>query len=513
MPEVDHEVTIVGAGFSGIGLGIELRKAGIDDFVVLEASDGVGGVWRHNKYPGVAVDIPASTYSFSFEPNTRASNLFAPGSELLAYAEHCAAKYGIRDHLKFRTEVKKAVFDERTSVWHIYTNRGIVTSRFLVSAVGPLDKPKNPDIDGLSSFAGKTIHTARWDPNVKLEGKRIAVIGTGASALQVIPKIAPLATHLDVYQRTPIWVVPKPNLSIAPWARKMFKMVPPTHCALRTTTTTYAEFIMTVGGVYHTRVPYLVRGIEQACLLNLQIQVHDPILRAKLTPHYAFGCKRPSFSSTYLPTFNRENVELITDPIRRITPKGIVTRAGGESERTHRIDVLILATGFKTLELGSMPAFPVYGLHGVELGSYWDENRYENYEGISTPLAPNFWLMNGPWAVAGSSWFSVIESGSHHVVRCVTEARRRNAVQMVVKQRPHDAYMRSMRRKVKHTVFAQKSCAESNSYYFDRHGDAPYVRPVSGASLWLASRTFNLNDYEYTVRPAIDLKVVLKSAG
>jgi cation diffusion facilitator CzcD-associated flavoprotein CzcO len=512
MSMIDYEVAIIGAGFSGIGLGIQLRKAGIEDFVVVDAADGVGGVWRHNTYPGVAVDIPSTTYSYSFEPNTSWSSLFAPGDELCAYAEHCADKYGVRKHLRLRTYVEKAVFDEPDSVWRIHTSEGVITTRFLISAVGPLDKPKNPDIEGIETFAGKLIHTARWDHSADLAGDRVAVIGTGASGLQVIPEIAPLAAHLDVYQRTPIWVIPKPNLAIPAWARRMFELVPATHWGLRSATTAMAEFIMTVGGVYHTRVPFLVRGIERVCKRHLQRQVHDPELRRKLSPEYAFGCKRPSFSSTYLPTFNRDDVELVTDPIVRITPEGIVTRQGDTGETLRPIDTLVLATGFKVMELGAVPAFPVQGLDGIELGAYWDEHRYENYEGISTPLAPNFWLMNGPWAAAGSSWFNIIESGSRHVVRCITEARRRDAVGMVVKQGPHDAYMASMRRKMKHTVFVQPSCSIANSYYFDRHGEAPFVRPVSGPALWLACRRFDLDDYAYTVRPALRIATVVGSA-
>lgn len=503
---VDYEIVVVGAGFSGIGLGIQLKKAGFHDFRILDAADGLGGVWHHNRYPGVAVDIPTSAYSYSFESNPSWSSLFAPGAELKAYAERCADKHGVTPHVQLQTKVEGAVFDDKECLWRVHTDSGVISTRFLISAVGPLDQPRNPDIKGINDFQGEVVHTARWDDTVSVDGRRIAVIGTGASGLQIIPELAPRAAHLDVYQRTPIWVVPKPNFSVPPWLRRVFTQVPVTLRMLRIVTTAFAEFVMTAGVTYHTRYPFLVRFIERVCRRHLRRQVPNPTLREKLTPRYAFGCKRPSFSSTYLPTFNRDNVDLITDPIVRITAHGIVTesldgRPGEPRESEHPIDTLVLATGFNVMQLGAVPAFPVIGVAGIELGAFWDEHRYQNFEGISSPVAPNFWLMNGPWSVAGSSWFSVIESGSRHIVRCLSEARQRGAIRMVVRQEPHDKYMTSMRKKVKHTVFVQPSCAYANSYYFDRHGDAPFVRPVSGPALWWASKTFDLNSYDYLSSP------------
>lgn len=500
--KIDHQIVVVGAGFSGIGLGIQLRRAGFTDFVLLDSADGVGGVWHHNVYPGVAVDIPSPTYCYSFERNPSWSRLFAPGHELKAYAEHCVDKYGLRDHLRLGTTVLDATFVECHDAWQVRTDRGTVACRFLVCAVGPLDQPKFPDIPGIDGFAGDVVHTARWDHAVPIDGRRVAVIGTGASGLQIIPELAGRASHLQVYQRTPIWVVPKPDVGIPDAMQRMFRRLPATQRALRMLTSGFAEFVMTVGVVHHTRFPFLVRGLERVCLRHLVRQVHDPELRQALTPDYAIGCKRPSFSNTYLPTFNRQDVELVTDPIVRIDPAGIVTRepdpaTGGTSETLHEVQTLVLATGFKIMQLGAMPAFPVHGIGGTELGRFWDAHRYQNFEGISTPLAPNFWLMNGPYSVAGSSWFSVIESGSRHIVRCLSEARRRQATRVVVKQQAHDRYMATMRRKVTHTVFVQPSCARANSYYFDRHGDAPFVRPVSGPTLSLASRTFDLDSYEF----------------
>ena len=494
MKGIDHEVVVVGAGFSGLCVAIQLRQKGVRDFVILDAAPSVGGVWRHNTYPGVAVDVPSATYCYSFEQNPSWSRSFAPGAEVRAYAEHCADKYRLRSHLRLGTKVERAVFDEDADVWHVHTGRGEITARFLIAAVGPLDQPKNPDIPGIESFTGKVIHTARWDHEHDLRGERVAVIGTGASGLQVIPEIAKVAAHLDVYQRTPIWVFPKVDFAIPRGVRTLFRAVPPLQSLVRLITTIASEVIMVLGIVHYSKAPFLVRATEAICRAHLRRQVPDRRLRRALTPRYGFGCKRPSFSNRYFPTFTRDDVELVTDPIERFTPTSVVTHDGVERE----IDTLVLATGFKILELGAMPAFPVVGLGGVELGSHWDEHRYQSYEGVASPLAPNFWLMNGPYTVTGASWFSIIEAGSTHIVRCVTEARRRRAARMVVRRRPHDDFTAEMRHRMKGTILGQPSCARSNSYYFDRHGDAPYVRPQSGLYVWRRSRTFDLNDYEFT---------------
>ncbi|WP_433336729.1 flavin-containing monooxygenase [Spirillospora sp. CA-294931] len=492
----DHEVIIVGAGFSGLCVGIRLREKGARDFVILDAAPSVGGVWRHNTYPGVAVDIPSTTYSYSFEPNPNWTRAFAPGQEVRAYAEHCADKYRLRPHLRLGTQVERAVFDEAHDVWRVHTGGGELTARFLICAVGPLDQPKAPDIPGLDGYTGKVVHTARWDHGHDVTGERVAVIGTGASGLQVIPELAGRAGHLDVYQRTPIWVLPKIDFRIPVGVRLAFRLVPPLQSLLRLITTAASEVIMVLGIVHYSKVPFLVRITEALCRAHLRHQVPDRALRRELTPRYGFGCKRPSFSNRYFRTFTRPDVELVTAGIERVTEKGVRTADG----RERAADTIVLATGFRTLEIGAMPAFPVTGRGGVELGAHWDEHRYQTYEGLASPEAPNFWLMNGPYTVTGASWFSIIEAGATHIVRCLGEARRRGAVRMTVRRGPHDAFTAEMRRRMKGTILAQPSCSRSNSYYFDRHGDSPYVRPQSGLHVWRRSRTFDLDDYEFIAR-------------
>jgi len=490
----DHEVVVVGAGFSGIGAGIKLQQAGFEDFVLLEAAGDLGGTWRDNTYPGIAVDITSFTYSFSFEPNPNWSRVFAPGRELKAYADHCADKYGLRRRMRFHTRVSKAVFDERNDLWELHTAAGeLVRARYVISACGGLTQPKLPDIAGLDAFRGKVMHTARWDHAHDLRGRRVAVIGTGATAVQVVPAIAPAVQRLHVFQRTPIWILPKPDREIPDSFKTLFRYLPFTQISVRMLTNLLSEIVMVFGIVYNRQLPWLIRRIEALCLDHLSSQVPDEALRARLTPKYGFGCKRPSFSNDYYPTFNRDNVELVTEPIERVTETGIRTRDGVE----HRVDTLILATGFKVFERGNTPPFEVYGRGGVELGRFWDEHRYQAYEGATVPKFPNVFMVLGPYSTTGSSWFSMVEAQTTHAVRCLAEARRRGATVVEVKQRAHDAFFRDILRRQKNTVFFNNNCTLANSYYFDRHGDAPFLRPCSGLELWWRSRHFDLNHYRF----------------
>ncbi|WP_067589194.1 flavin-containing monooxygenase [Nocardia terpenica] len=307
------EVIIIGAGFSGMAAAIKLKRAGIDDFVILERAHEVGGTWRDNTYPGVAVDIPSFTYSYHFEPNAGWSHAFAPGAELFDYAKHCAEKYGLRPHVRFDSEVACARFDEQAHLWRVTSTGGTtVTGRFLISCHGSLITPQRPAIPGLDNFAGHTVYTMRWDHDHDLAGRRVAVIGTGASALQVIPSIADRVSALHVYQRTPIWVLPKVNPRMDGLPRAVLEHVPLAQRSIRWAASIGSEALLTLGAVYYRDAPFIVDGIERLARAFLRSQVPDPDLREKLTPTYGFGCKRPSFSNTYYRTFLRDNVELIT---------------------------------------------------------------------------------------------------------------------------------------------------------------------------------------------------------
>jgi cyclohexanone monooxygenase len=487
-----YETVIVGAGFSGIGTAINLDKAGIDNYLVIEAGSGPGGTWYWNTYPGIAVDIPSFSYQFSFEQSPNWSRTYAPGGELKAYAEHCVDKYGLRRKIRLDTKVLGAEFDERGDLWRIRIDPGeVVTARFLVNAGGVLITPKLPDIDGVDSFAGLTMHTARWDHDQDLTGKRVAVIGTGASAVQVIPEIAPVVEHLTVFQRTPIWCFPKFDVPLPAAARRAMRL-PGGKTVQRWLSQAYVELTFPLAAQYFTVNP-MAKRMSDAGRAYLRKQVDDPEVRDKLTPRYAVGCKRPGFHNTYLSTFNRDDVDLVTEPIDKITGSGVATTDG----RTHDADVLILATGFKVMDPDDVLTYPVSGPGGRSLSRYWDERRLQAYEGVSVPGFPNFFTVFGPYGYVGSSYFALIEAQSHHIVRCLTQARRRGARRVEVSQEANDRYFAEMMRKRHRQIFWQDSCQLANSYYFDKHGDVP-LRPASTIEAYWRSRRFPLADYRFS---------------
>ncbi|GBE66032.1 monoxygenase [Mycobacterium sp. MFM001] len=488
----DYRTVVVGAGFSGIGTAIKLDKAGLGDYLLIEAGDGVGGTWHWNTYPGIAVDIPSFSYQFSFEQRPDWSRTYAPGKELKAYAEHCVDKYGIRSKIRFNTKVLGAEFDDEHALWRVQTDPGgTVTARFLVNASGVLTVPKLPDIDGVDSFDGITMHTARWDHSQDLTGKRVGIIGTGASAVQVIPEIAPIVEQLTVFQRTPIWCFPKFDVPLprpARWAMRL----PGGKALQRLASQAFVEATFPIPAQYFTVFP-MARWMESAGRAYLRQQVEDPVVREKLTPRYAVGCKRPGFHNTYLSTFNRDNVRLVTEPIDKVTPSSVAT-SDGES---HEIDVLVLATGFKVMDTDSVPTFAVTGSGGRSLSQFWDQHRLQAYEGVSIPGFPNLFSVFGPYGYVGSSYFALIEAQTHHIVRCLTAAGRRQATRIEVTEEANDRYFAEMMRRRHRQVFWQDSCRLANSYYFDKNGDVP-LRPTTTVEAYWRSRRFDLDDYRFT---------------
>jgi cation diffusion facilitator CzcD-associated flavoprotein CzcO len=489
---LDHEVAIVGAGIAGIGAAIKLKQEGIDDFVIIDQADDVGGTWRDNTYPGLAVDVPSFSYQYSFELNPRWSRDFAPGAEVKRYVDHCVDKYGLREHLRLGTEVHKAVFDDATHSWRLHVPGGEISSRYVITATGGLVKPKLPDIEGLQDFAGTTIHTARWDHDHDLRDERIAVIGTGATAVQLLPQIAPAVRRLYVYQRTPIWVLPKPDVPTGP-LQHAFRFVPGLQNGVRLSASAIVEVGMVLGVMYNRQFPFIARSVEELGKAWIRRQVSDPVLQDKLTPRYGFGCKRPSVSNTYYPTFNRENTTLVTDPIERITTTGIRTRDGVHRE----IDTLILATGYFTTELENLPPVPVYGRDGFDLGEFFRTNRLQSYEGTSLPRVPNAFAMFGPYAFSGSSWMFMVENQAAHALRVIKEARKRGATLVEVTQEANDRFFAQMIGRQGNTIFFNNRCQTANSYYFDSNGDAPFVRPSTAVETWWRARHFDLDDYTY----------------
>lgn len=493
------EVAIIGGGLSGIGMGIALRGAGIEDFVILERAGDIGGTWRDNTYPGIGVDVPAQAYQFSFELNPRWSRVFAPGAEVKAYVDRVADRYGVRPHVRLNSEVTKRVWDEDGQLWRLtVAGAADVTARFVVSAIGPFVDPKPVDIPGADRFTGTLLHSARWNGDYDLTGKRVAVIGTGASAVQLVPEIARRVARLDVYQRTPIWVGPKPDLPIPRPLNRLFRRVPRVQEAVRRATTRGVELMLIDLVVNHQRAPFIAHGAARLTrALWYRTQVRDPATRRALTPDYGLGCKRPSVSNSYLRTFNRPNVSLITTPIEAITPDGVRTADG----RERPVDAIVLATGFR---LASDPEnfrrTPVRGRHGFDLATFYTEHRLASYEGISIPGLPNHFMMFGPYGWVGGTWHQLVETTSAHIVRVITEAYRRGAGTVEVRAEPTARWTERMRERLAGSLFATNGCATANSYYFDHHGDTPYLRPTSAAHARRASRRFPIDDYAFTAK-------------
>ncbi|MDL9936767.1 NAD(P)/FAD-dependent oxidoreductase [Gordonia sp. ABSL1-1] len=489
----DHQVLIVGAGFGGMGAGIAFKRLGIDDIAILERCDDLGGTWHVNHYPGLAVDIASVTYSYSFEPNPNWSRLFAPGAELKRYAEHVADKYDLKRHMEFDTAVTAAHWDDEQRLWRVTTAGGETrTARYLVTATGFLSQPHTPDFPGIDTFAGRILHTTAWEDGYDFAGRRVAVIGTGATAVQLIPEIASRADELTVFQRTPIWVVPKVDFPIPPPVRTLFRRFPLTQRAARVVNTSMLEMLMVVG-VLHFRQAKL--GNKAAALLaraHLRVQVRDRATRRKLTPEYDFGCKRPTFSNSYFASFNRPSVRLQTSPIVRVEPDGIVCADGTKAE----IDTLVLATGFNLWDV-NFPAFEIVGREDRNLGQWWRESRFQAYEGITMPRFPNMLSLNSPYSYSGLSYFTTIEGQMRHIARLFGEVRRRGADTFEVTDAANTEFLDDMTHKLESSVFYDGNCSGSRSYYFNQHGEATLLRPTATLRTLREMNSFPLDAYTY----------------
>jgi cation diffusion facilitator CzcD-associated flavoprotein CzcO len=385
MPEQrPHRVVVAGAGFGGLGMAIALKQAGIGDFLVVDSAGDLGGTWRDNTYPGAACDVPSSLYSFSFRPG-RWSRRFPPQREILDYLHTVAAEHQLGPHLRFGAGVAAAEFDERRAVWQLTLSDGsTLAATAFVSAVGQLNRPALPAIAGRDSFAGQSWHSARWDHGTDLTGRRVAVVGTGASAIQFVPEVARVAGQLDVYQRSAPYVLPKSDRPYRRAEQAVYDALPVTRKAERLRIFLTGE-LLTSGFVMS---PRFLAAPMHLWRRQFHAQITDPRLRAKCTPHYVMGCKRVLFSNDWYPALTRPNVELITDPIERIVPGGLVT-AGG----TRPADVIIYGTGFQTLDF--LSPLRVTGLAGRELHESWRDGA-EAYLGITVSGFPNFFMLYGP---------------------------------------------------------------------------------------------------------------------
>lgn len=487
------DAIVVGAGFGGMGAGIELDRLGLSNYVILEREDDLGGTWHVNHYPGLAVDIASVTYSYSFEPNPYWSRLFAPGKELKRYAEHIADKYGLRRRMRFGTVVDGARWDAEHQQWVVSVAGGdTLTGRYLLTATGFLSQPYTPPFPGIDSFQGKILHTTAWEDDFDLTGRRAAVIGTGATAVQLVPEVAKKAAALTVFQRTPIWVVPKVDAAIPPAVQKLFAKVPATQKAARLVNTSLLEALMVVGVLHFKQAKLLNRGAGVLAKAHLRAQVRDREIRKQLTPHYDFGCKRPTFSNTYFRTFNLPHVRLETNSIDHIEADGIVTADGHKTE----IDTLILATGFNLWDV-NFPAVEIIGRDGVNLGKWWRDNRFQAYEGITVPKFPNFLSLNSPYSYSGLSYFTTIEAQMKHMGRLFRELSRRGETTFEVTEAANAGFLDRVTDKLGSSVFYGGDCSTARSYYFNPHGEAALLRPTSTLNAHREAASFPLDDYVY----------------
>ena len=404
-----------------------------------------------------------------------------------------ADKYDLRRHMRFGTVVEGARWDEDAQEWEVQVAGGEpVRATYLVTATGFLSQPRLPDIEGVGSFAGQVVHSAKWDPTVPMAGKRVAVIGTGATAVQLIPELADEAGHLTVFQRTPIWVTPKLDRRMPRWVQRTFAALPFTQRWARRVNTSILELVMVAAVLHYRHAQVLNRTAARIARRHLRRQVADPELRRKLTPDYSFGCKRPTFSNDYYRTFSRENVSLETISIERITPTGIELADG----RTVDVDVLVLATGFDMWD-ANFPAIRIVGRDGKDLGQWWRSTRFQAYQGIAVPGFPNLLSLASPYSYSGLSFFTTIEGQMKHMARLFGEVRRRGVRTFEVTDPANEEFLGWVTERLADSVFTLGSCATARSYYFNQHGEPALLRPTSTINTHREAERFPLDDYSY----------------
>jgi cation diffusion facilitator CzcD-associated flavoprotein CzcO len=486
------DVAIVGSGFAGLGMAIRLKLAGRDDFVVLERADDVGGTWRDNTYPGCQCDVPSNVYSFSFAPNPRWTRTFAPQREIWEYLRALADRYELRPKVRFGAELLAADWDDDAQRWTIETARGTLTARVLVGAMGGLSEPSIPAIPGFDSFEGTTFHSATWKHDHDLAGRRVAVIGTGASAIQFVPAIQPQVEQLTVFQRTPPWIMPRRDRRVRPRERGLFGLLPALQQAVR-------------GAVYWGREatvlpfmqPRLLGKIPDAMArAHLRRSVKDPQLRARLTPDYAIGCKRILLSNEWYPALQQPNVEVVSDGIAEIRPNGVVTRDG----TVHEADTIIFGTGFHVTDMPFVER--LRGRGGRLLGDLWREQGMSALRGTTINGFPNLVLMVGPNTGLGhNSIVFMIESQLRYALDALARTEQAGAA---VFEPDADAQLRfneTVQARMRGTVWTAGGCA---SWYLDAHGRNTTLWPGTSWRFRTATRRFDPAEYALSpARPAV----------
>ena len=455
-------VAVVGAGFGGLGAAIRLRQEGIDDFLVFERAGDIGGTWWDNSYPGCVCDVPSHLYSFSFAPNPGWSRSFSAQPEIWAYLRDCARRFGILPHLRLSHEVRQATWDDGRRRWRVETSRGDWTADVLVAATGPLSQPKVPALPGLDGFEGTAFHSARWDHDLDLTGRQVAVVGTGASAVQFVPEIQPRVGRLWIFQRTAPWVLPRRDRALTGAERWLFRTVPATQRLARSSIY-WAREGFTAGFLH----PRMMRLPQRLALRHFRRAVADPGLRARLTPDYTLGCKRVLLSNDYLPALTRPNVELVTAGIREVRPRGILTDDGVE----HPADTIIFGTGFHATDspVGEL----VRGRDGRTLAEVWAGSP-EAYLGVGVAGFPNLFLLLGPNTGLGStSVVLMIEAQVEYLLRALELMRTAGVATVEPRPEAQQAFVAEVDGRMRATVWSA-GCA---SWYIDRTGRVSALWP------------------------------------
>ncbi|MEV6279689.1 NAD(P)/FAD-dependent oxidoreductase [Nocardia sp. NPDC051832] len=504
----EFEAVVIGAGVGGIAAGCQLRRAGIDDFVILERRDDFSGTWIANTYPGVALDVPSTSYEFTFAPN-RWSRVFAPGDEVREYCQRVAWEHGLYERARFGVSVEREVWDEDNGFWTLHLAGGAtLTARYVLNATGFFLEPRsNSGIPEVEKYAGKLMLSAGWDHDYDYRGKRVAVIGTGASAMQIVPSIAAQVAQIDVYQRTATWCFPKPDFAFGRIGRRLLRSDRFHTLAYMANWYVYQAVVVAAERLPKRVALGLVLGFERvlraAYRTYLRFQVKDADARRALLPRHGFMANMPTFGRGFLQTFSRANGTLLTTPIERFTEEGIRTVDGAQRD----YDMIVLATGFNVAsDPEAFPIGAVRGRDGFDLGEFYRANGMQAYAGVTIPKLPNRWFLYGPYGWNGVTWVSMMESSALHVARVISAARADGAQVVEVTQEAHDEWHQMMATSP-FTLVAQEYLVEHQlkrhnvrSYFFNERGETPILRPSQGFrdSLWNHSERFDpAQDYTF----------------
>jgi cation diffusion facilitator CzcD-associated flavoprotein CzcO len=483
-----HRIVIVGSGFSGLGAAIRLKQEGIHDFVVLEKADGVGGTWRDNTYPGCACDVPSHLYSFSFAPNPRWSRTFSKQPEIWEYLRRVSREHGVESHMRFGHEVNSTDWDDEAEIWRIQTSAGDLTANLLVAGPGSLSEPKLPDVPGIERFQGEIFHSARWNHEYELAGRRVAVVGTGASTIQFLPKIQPQVKQLHLFQRTAPWVIPQHDRPISRFERLLYTAFPPAQKAMR-------------GAIYWARESFVIGFMapsagsprERMARRYLKVAVKDPALRARLTPHYRMGCKRVLISNEYYPALQQPNVEVIAGGVSEIKPNSIVSEDGMERE----VDTIILGTGFHVTDTPT--AEWIHGHEGHTMEEVW-QGSPQAYLGTTVAGFPNLFLLVGPNTGLGhTSIVFMIESQVNYLIECLRFMDRSGVGVLEVREEVQQNFNADIQRQLADTVWNSGGCA---SWYINAQGKNTTIWPGFTWPFRRRTRKFEPSDYRLRMSQA-----------